>query len=274
MKHEFNGDTVDAFLAHCESRAMSPETVRAYTSDLQGMLYFIGEHTDPEVLKADITHWLNVGRQDWAPRTTKRKLSSAKEICKYLGEPELLDDYIAPTPERAQPHPLPGGVADLVSMLQSTPDVRKRALVALCGLCGLRVSEALVVTVADFDFQARTLHVRGGKGSKDRVVPVGSGAWDHLFPCIDSTPTNGQPLVPWSNRYARTILTRLGVEAGIGRRVSSHDLRSTLLTAVYAATKDLRATQEIAGHSSSRATEGYTRISMDTMRDGVNAIGV
>jgi site-specific recombinase XerD len=266
----FNQDTIDAFLAHCEIRSMSPETIRAYRSDLKGMLTAIGTQTDSAGFELAVARWLNVGRQIWAPRTTNRKLASAKSLTKFMGLRGFLDDYIAPTPERLQPHPLPEGLVDLRAMLQSTTDVKRRALIALCGLCGLRIAEALAVTVTDFDLVARTLHVRGGKGAKDRILPVSAGAWEYLGPCVDLVGTG--PLLTWNNRRARQILTDLGAKAGVSRRVASHDLRSTLLTEMYRSCKDIRTTQQMAGHASFTTTERYIEVRQSDMRDALEGM--
>lgn len=265
----FNQSTIQSFLDHCEVRSMSPETIRAYRSDLTGLFGAIGD-TDAATFEVAVARWLNVGRQTWAPRTTNRKLASAKSLAKFMGFPTFLHDYLPPTPERLQAHPLPEGLTDVKAMLQSTNDVQRRALIALCGFVGLRICEALAVTVADFDVKDRTLHVRGGKGAKDRVLPVSVTAWEHLGPCLAYVETG--PLVDLTNRRARQILTDLGAKAGVSRRVASHDLRSTLLTSMYAATKDIRATQMMAGHSRSITTEGYIEVRIDTMRDALESM--
>jgi integrase/recombinase XerC len=264
----FELPTIEAFLVRCGSRGMSPQTIRAYRGDLTALHDAIGYQDDAESFETAASAWLNKGRKTWAPRTTNRKLASIKSLTKWMGLPGFLSEYLAPTAERLQPHPLPGGVADVKEMLQGTANLRKRALVALCGLCGLRVSEALAVTAADFDRKGGGvwLHVRSGKGDKGRVVPVSEGAWNHLAPCVEAI-TNG-PLANWTDRRARQILTDLG-EAALGHHVASHDLRSTTITAVYDVTKSIRIAQEIAGHASSATTEGYIAVRDDDMRNAV-----
>jgi integrase/recombinase XerD len=161
-------------------------------------------------------------------------------------------------------------MTDVRKMLGACVTGREAALVALCGLLGLRVAEALGVRVVDFDFAERTLTVRGGKGDKDRTIPVHDEAWSPIFRGIDEQPINSEPLIRTGNRNARRLLTEIGARCGV--KVASHDLRSTVLTEMYRVSKDLRAVQEFAGHASSSTTEAYTGIRMKDMRDAIGAI--
>lgn len=265
---KFDTDTIDEFLARCATRGMSAQTIRAYQGDLRSLHNAIGDQDDATTFETAAMQWLNEGRRTWAPRTTNRKLACLKSLAKWMKLPSFLGEYLPPTPERLQPHPLPGGIADVKAMLDATTNLRKRALVALCGLVGLRVSEALAVTAADFERRnfGMWLHVRSGKGDKGRVVPVSEGAWSHLAP-VAEVITSG-PLANWTDRRARQILTDLGNEA-LGHHVASHDLRSTTITAIYDVTKSIRIAQELAGHSSASTTEGYIAVRDDDMRNAV-----
>lgn len=259
----FNTASIEAFLSFCQSKGMSKETERAYRSDLNQLLSNIGEKSDADELEKAVSAWLGLHRTVWKARTTRRKISAYRSIAKFLGT-DLLVNYHSPKPDRLVAHPLDGGMPDVHRLIAACHTGREAALVALCGLLGLRVAEALAVVVNDFDFHARTLTVRNGKGAKDRTIPVPDVAWPPLFRGISEQPINTKPLVPVTNRHGRRILTAIGRR--IGLELSSHDLRSTLLTAMYQASKDLRAVQEYAGHSDSKTTEAYTGIRMRDMR--------
>lgn len=266
----FNLDAIDQFLRSCRSKGMSKETTRAYRSDLRQLHSGIGDQSSDSEFEEAVADWITDNRVLWKPRTTLRKMTAARSCAKFLGCAEILVDYRAPKPDRLVAHPLPDGMADVRKMLASCRTGREAALVALCGLLGLRVAEALTVRVMDFDFADRTLTVRGGKGDKDRTIPVHDDAWSPIFRGIDDQPNNYLPLVCTGNRNARRLLTEIGARCGV--KVASHDLRSTVLTEMYRASKDLRATQEFAGHSSSATTEAYTGIRMKDMRDAIGAI--
>lgn len=149
------------------------------------------------------------------------------------------------------------------------------SFVALCGLVGLRASEALAVTPDCFDLSAMKLTVRG-KGDVTRIVPVSPEAWDVLAITVTrsfcSRPNNEAPYTPiigLQDRFARRLVTDLGVRAGLQRRISSHDLRATFATAVYDKTKDMRLVQLLLGHASVNTTQLYVDVAEDKLKSAV-----
>lgn len=177
-------------------------------------------------------------------------------------------EFRSPTPLRGDPHPLPEGLDGVLKMINVTTNEKHRALVALCGLLGLRVAEAVAVMPGDFNTSDMTLRVRG-KGDKERIVPVSPRAWDILATPIMRAFTLDRPVVGLKDRGARAAITDLGVRAKLKRHISSHDLRSTFATTVYDKTLDIRVVQELLGHSSSQTTELYTKVGILKMRSAV-----
>lgn len=187
----------------------------------------------------------------------------------WAGWQARFEDYSAPTPLPAKPHPLPEGIEGVKRMILIAEDPRHASLVALCGLMGLRVAEALTVKPSNFNTERMTLVIRG-KGDKEREIPVSHQAWEILQGRVLRAFIAGdEPIVNMCDRTARSTITGLGVKAGICRRVSSHDLRATFGTEVYNNTKDLRLVQILLGHASSRQTEGYVGVSDSALRAGV-----
>lgn len=145
----------------------------------------------------------------------------------------------------------------------------QRALLALCGLCGLRISEALSICPQNFKLAEMMLEVRG-KGDKTRFVPVSPEAWDLLIiPVTRAMCENDREVINLKDRFARRVITNLGIKAGLRRHISSHDLRATFATAVYDKTGDIRLVQELLGHSSVETTQLYTGVLLSKMRDAV-----
>jgi site-specific recombinase XerD len=109
-----------------------------------------------------------------------------------------------------------------------------------------------------------------GKGEKERIVPISNAAWEIIqIPVIRSFVGEDAPVVGLRDRYARAVITRLAVQAGLRRRVSSHDLRATFATAVYDKTLDQKLVQDLLGHSYGSTTEIYLGRSTHQLRDGV-----
>lgn len=180
----------------------------------------------------------------------------------------MMRDYSAPSPAKSQPHPLPEGMEGVRRLIDVARNDQQRALIALCGMLGCRVAEALSVHPSDFNTGEMLLTIRG-KGDKTRVVPISSMAWQVLAMPVTRAMCEGRGVIDYKDRFARRVITDLGVKAGLKRHISSHDLRATFATAVYDKTLDLRVTQELLGHSSSQTTELYTGVTADSMRKAV-----
>jgi site-specific recombinase XerD len=160
----------------------------------------------------------------------------------------------------------------VVAMYDAAGTEEHQALIVLCGMLGLRVSEALSVTSECFDInrgRSSTLTIRG-KGDKTRVLPISDKVLEYLDPALDALlermakDWDDNRLFTLSDRGARAAIKRIARRAGIGD-VSSHDLRMTFGTAAYHNSGDLRAVQELLGHASSATTELYTHVPMEKM---------
>lgn len=252
-------------------RGKSDNTAKAYVTDVK--MFFL-EMNLAEIsiqeLEGMASTWLNARRRQVAAKTLGRRLTSMRAFGKCLGI-KILAEYSAPTPARSMPHPLPGLLEDVKKMMAMTKSEQQRCLLALCGLCGLRITEAREVAPSDFDLHNMTLTVRG-KGDKTRIVPVSKTAWSILCPTVLEAKISGRTsVVVLTDRHAREIITQLGVRAGIARPVASHDLRATYATVAYNNSGgNIRAVQDLLGHASVTQTQLYTGVTMDAMRVASN----
>lgn len=262
-------DSIGQFLEYTSVQGHSPNTVRAYKSDLTDLLTAKGE-TKLGLLEVTAASWLTEGRKRWAPKTTCRKATSVKAWAKWAGKP-VLAGYRLPDPGKPQAHPIPEGMDGVARMLaEGEGSAQKKALLVLVCKVGMRISEALTVTPESFDLIERTVTVRG-KGDKQLVKPVATACWPDLAAAIAGARLYGPgtPLIRWKDRFARQVFTGLGVAAGLSRRVSTHDGRATFATHVYNSTHDLRVVQELLGHSNSKTTEVYTQVDAARMMAAV-----
>lgn len=255
------------------ARGKSENTVKAYTTDLEMFLAW----TDQPVPRADFdleaAAWLNATRATASPKTTGRRLTSLRVYARWARWPlEELSDYATPDAGRSVPHPLPEGVAGVLSMIDVADGVEGKALIALCGLAGLRIHEALSIQPSAVDPELKMLKVRG-KGDKTRPVPLGVTAWAYIFPAVvDALLNQKRFIVDLPDRTARDWVTRYGRKAELSRPVASHDLRATFATAAYRKSKDIRAVQELLGHASSVTTEGYIEVRLEDMREAGDVV--
>lgn len=216
--------------------------------------------------------WMNMKRRVIPAKTLARRITSMRSFGRCMGVPVLVD-YTAPTPARAIPHPLPGLAKDLQAMLAVARNDEQRTLIALTGLCGCRITEARDTRPEDFDLHDMVLTIRG-KGDKTRKVPISPLAWSVMCSTVTRAMLDrSTTVVEFTDRHAREIITRLGSRAGISRPVSTHDLRATFATIAYNNSKgNIRAVQELLGHSSVVQTQLYTGVAMAAMRGAANFV--
>jgi site-specific recombinase XerD len=264
-------ETIDRYRQWCIGRGRSENTVRAYTSDLKVFLTAAGERGEVTMTEFEelAMSWLNLTRAMASPKTTARRLTSVRGFAKWAGWGVVLEDYIAPTPGKTIPHPLPEGLDGVQRMCDVAKNDQQAALVALGGFVGCRISESLSLTVHSFDLHDMLLTIRG-KGDKTRVVPVNERAWGIIAPAmVGALHKPDKRLISYKDRFARQIVTNLGARAKLQRSVSSHDLRATFATAALDRTKNIRVVQELLGHANSSTTEIYTGIGIAQMREAV-----
>lgn len=244
------------------------KTVKAYVSDVKQFLADLGVASLAMLeFEEKALTWLAENKDSIAHKTTLRRASSLRSFGEWALWPLNLKEVSLPKTPRSVPHPIPEGIAGVMRMIE-VGNYAQSALVSLCGLCGLRVEEALSVTYEHFDFENMTLTVQG-KGDKERIVPVSKAAWESMAVAVAKSMRSGREVLPFSDRYARQTITDLARRAGLERHVSSHDLRATFATAAYDHTLDLRVVQELLGHASVNTTQGYTGITLKKMKEAV-----
>jgi integrase/recombinase XerD len=156
--------------------------------------------------------------------------------------------------------------------------LRDRALLELMYACGLRVSEAVGLELADVDLQEGVLRARG-KGSKERIVPVGRQA----VACLQTYLERGRPALVRARTEGHVFVNRRGTGltrqglykiiqahargAGLEQKMSPHTLRHTFATHLLAGGCDLRSLQEMLGHADLTTTQVYTHLSAERLKD-------
>jgi integrase/recombinase XerD len=283
------------FLAYLEfERGLSRNTLEAYRSDL---LQF-GAHlrrTGTDALQArhsdlsDFVADLAAGGEDRpavAPATLQRKVACLRSFYRHLRRQDLIADdptvhLRAPKQNRRLPQVLSRDeVAKLMEAPRGTepPALRDRALLELMYACGLRASEAIALETGDVDLDTGVLRARG-KGSKERLVPIGSAASRALVLYLG----RGRPRLVGDRLEARLFvnhrgagLTRQGLykivqrharAAGLEGKMSPHTLRHTFATHLLAGGCDLRSLQEMLGHADIATTQVYTHLSAERLKD-------
>jgi integrase/recombinase XerD len=291
------------FLAYLEfERGLSRNTLDAYRSDLLQFGRFL-EQRELSALDAearDIADFLEglargstggVGdgadaRPPASPATIHRKSACLRSFYRHLRRDGLLDTdptatLSAPRRSRKLPQVLTRGeIETLLAQPRGTDpaSLRDRALLELMYACGLRASEAIGLELMDVDIEEGVLRARG-KGSKERVVPIGQAALRALRIYLErGRPklVKGAPETHLFVNFRGGHLTRQGLykivrrhalTAGLADRMSPHTLRHTFATHLLAGGCDLRSVQEMLGHADVSTTQLYTHLSSERLKD-------
>jgi integrase/recombinase XerD len=289
----FEGLVLD-FLSYLElERGLSRNTLTAYRTDLLQYGEFLSARNADALAArpADIADFLaelatGNGRPPCSASTIHRKAACLRSFYKHLRREELIDDdptaaLSAPRRTKKLPHVL--NYSEVQQLLAAprgdAPTVpRDRALLEVMYACGLRASETIGLELSDIDLRQGFLRARG-KGSKERVVPlgrqaiaaisrylrsarpklVGERAEPKLFVNFRGGPLTRQGLYKIVQRHARA--------AGLSERMSPHTLRHSFATHLLAGGCDLRAVQEMLGHADISTTQVYTHLSGEQLKE-------
>jgi integrase/recombinase XerC len=154
--------------------------------------------------------------------------------------------------------------------------LRDRAILEVLYSSGLRVGELVGLDWRDIDFELGVVMVRGGKGNKDRMVPIGEPALEALKAWQAAMPAQWEmdgPVIVnlrgarLSTRSVQKIIERRLLEAGITTPLTPHGLRHCFATHMLNAGADLRSIQEMLGHSSLATTQRYTHVSVKHLKE-------
>ena len=276
---------VDAFLALLAARR-APRTVEAYRRDLSAFAAWLGR-SPADAATADLERYVAELRSaGLSPATVARRIAAARALFRHLviigaREENPAADLELPRRVRQLPRTLsPNEAERLVEAAAGTTPraLRDRALVELLYGAGLRVSEAVALERGGVDLERRIVRCTG-KGSKERVVPIGREAVKALRrylargrPHLDRRHrgelflnANGGAL---TRAGAFFVLRRLAARAGLEpERVHPHLLRHSFATHLLEGGADLRSVQEMLGHADLATTELYTHVSDRRRRD-------
>jgi integrase/recombinase XerD len=277
---------IDEYLDHLRvERRLSPNSLESYARDLAALGRFAAgreqtlEALDRRALEAFVRQEMNQGL---SPRSVARRVAAVRGFYKFL----VLDRHIerSPADDLAPPRAWPALPKFLsledVDTLIAQPDVsmprglRDRAMIELLYATGLRVSELVNVRASDLHVREQYL-TAVGKGSKERIVPIGEQATDWIARYLrDARPhlTGPRPaprdavlfLNGRGGRLSRVgfwkILKRYGTSAGLPRSLSPHVLRHSFATHLLERGADLRAIQLMLGHADLSTTQIYTHV--------------
>lgn len=272
-------------------KGLSDNSIEAYSRDIDKLQQYADTQTtklNPEAVSlADLRLFITwVNELGMIPSSQARILSGIKSFYKYL----LVEDVIkndpaelleSPKKQRKLPDTLSyEDINKLISVIDlSKPEgVRNKAIIEVLYSCGLRVSELTELKLSNLYLNIEFIKVVG-KGSKERLVPIGGEAVKALKIWIENVRVHvpikkGEEDLVFLNRrgsrlsriYIFMLIKQLAVLAGIKKSISPHTLRHSFATHLVEGGADLRAVQEMLGHESITTTEIYTHLDREYLK--------
>ncbi len=279
----------DQFLNHLRvERGLSGNTIQAYGQDLERFLGFLEKQnlTPLDVTQEHLSAYMNTLESILSKRSAARNLSALRQFFRFL----VSTGSLAASPAKLLNAPkiplrLPGVLSPSeVELLLAQPDPtnrlgnRDRAMLELLYATGLRVSELVRLKIQNINLEAGFVRTMG-KGSKERIVPMGGKAVDAMReylldgrPALLKKRTSSYVFLnlrsePLTRQGFWKIIRQYGKQAGIQKDISPHLLRHSFASHLLEFGADLRAVQVMLGHADISTTQIYTHVTRERLKE-------
>jgi len=270
-------------LEELQRRNYASGTIRGYILSVKQFAEYFGK--SPAKMGAEEIRRFQLyllREKNLAPATVEMRMSALRFLYKKtLKRRDLAyDDLIFPKTPRKLPLVL--SQEEVKRLIEAAPNLLYRTLLMLLYGTGLRRAEASLLKVSDVDSERRVIHVRQGKGSRDRDVPLTAKLLEalrqywrwkkpkvYLFP---STPGHRGVEQPISHRTVWEACHRTALKAGLNKPIGPHTLRHSFATHLLEAGADLRTIQVLLGHQKLKDTIVYLHLSQRHLHAAVNPL--
>jgi site-specific recombinase XerD len=284
-------ESLIAYDRDLSGRGAAERTRRAYAVDLGQFVEWAGERSPGDLRHRDVRRYAaGLSSGGAAPATVARKLAAIRGLFDFLVRTERIGQNpadLVSSPKREEKLPRVLSTEQMQSLLEGIPartplELRDRAMLELAYSCGLRCEEIVNLDLGALDFETEQLRVLG-KGSKERILPVGEPAQRALQRycergrhALATDPRQTALFLSKSGRRLSNsdVTRRLGLwvrAAALAAGVSPHSLRHSFATHLLEGGADLRTIQELLGHASISTTQVYTRVDAARLRDAYAA---
>ncbi|NLZ53049.1 MAG: site-specific tyrosine recombinase XerD [Thermoanaerobacteraceae bacterium] len=270
-------------------RGLAKNTIDAYNRDLKSYIYYLKSkkisNIDCTNRTIIVSYLLLMQKEGKASSSISRACAAIKSFYQFLSRENIIKedptvDLDAPKLEHRLPKVL---TLQEVERLLLQPDmknplgIRDRSMLELLYATGMRVSELVSISIEDVNLEVGFLRCIG-KGSKERIIPVGSIALKYLKQYISIAREqllNGkESKILFLNRQGKAmtrqgfwkIIKKYSEQAGIDKKITPHTLRHSFATHLLENGADLRAVQEMLGHSDISTTQIYTHLTRNKIK--------
>ena len=262
-------------------KGLSQNTVDSYKSDLTKLSNYL-QNQDLSKKTID-NYFIDMSEFNYSSSTKKRMYSSIKNFLKYINENEDYESIDISDIKLKSSKKLPEvlSITDIENMInfynhETYLDSRNRTVIDVLYSTGCRVSELCDINISDIDLDEKYLKLKG-KGSKQRIVPIGSMLYKNLLQYLNVRETflqnRGEPLFlsKSKNKLDRTavfrIIKKTAKNISLQTDVHPHTLRHSAATHMLEGGCDLRTVQEFLGHSSVSTTQIYTKVTKEFLEE-------
>ncbi len=267
-------------------RGLSPNTVKAYTADIEGFYEFLRHRgvTLRDASSSDISDYIISVSDYLSKRSQARLLSSLNSFFDYLvseGERKDNPSSAVDSPKLGKYLPVVLSVEEVRAILKAAPNERDRAILEVLYGCGLRVSEVCSLKISEVYLKDMFVKVMG-KGIKERLVPMAPSTASAIMDYLSVRPESdaGCEDVLFLNRFGRALsrvavfkmVKSVALVAGVDKNLSPHTFRHSFATHLIENGADLRVVQEMLGHESILTTEIYTHVDSATWQREIKEI--
>ncbi len=269
-------------------RGLAANTLEAYRRDILDFLSFLNDKklALPDVRKGELASYLQTLYSRLSARSVARKIVSLRSFYRYL----LLDKHVTEDPTENLDSPrtwrsLPKYLTLAeVDLLLQQPDIevplglRDRTMLEVLYATGLRVTELVRLRAAEVNLEVGFLRTQG-KGSKERLVPIGDSALGFIRRYLADARSQllrkrlNSPFLfvtrqgkPMSRQYFWMMIVKYGKQAAIGKPLTPHVLRHSFATHLLERGADLRAVQMMLGHADISTTQIYTHVTRERLK--------
>ncbi len=268
MKEE-NSTAIEEFATYLDLEGKSPNTIRMYTYYVRRYL----EHGGGLDFRSALRFLARLRREGYSNRSLNLVVQALRAYFRFEGLDEEAEKLKPPRVPKSLPKALTQ--EDVRKLLSVIPPTRRRdrLIVLLLYGAGLRVSELCNLKKEDIDLDRGIITVRGGKGAKDRVVPIPRALTEEIKAYLSERDDDSEYLLVEVRRGTKDrlspktvwyLLNRYGKKAGV--KVTPHMLRHSFATHMLERGVDIRAIQELLGHSNLSTTQIYTKVTVEHLK--------
>jgi integrase/recombinase XerD len=271
-------DVISVFEGYLMHRRYSENTIKTYCEALRTFLRFHDNKTISSINQADFkffnVHYILANNYS---ASYQNQIVNALKIYfdKYQSLQLNSEDF--ERPKTSKPLPVILSLAEVERLINSYTNEKHRAMIVLTYSCGLRSGELLNLKIEDIDSERMVVHIKGGKGRKDRIVPLPQSGLKLLRNYFRNYRPkiflfNGKTSLQYSKSSFQSVLKKGLLNARIIKKCTLHTLRHSYATHLLENGVNLRYIQEILGHSSPKTTQIYTHVSDNATRKVVSPL--